>query len=133
MDPLTPPGNTPFEIPSYEAGYWSFTPGDGSCVPPTVVEMGVAEWVSASLFQIGRSYELFAEAMRAFELPEGLSEDEEQVYLDQLAMFIIPMEERALEALAGVEDRFYVSVNGERVSGRPEQRGEADARREPGP
>ena len=66
-----------------------------------VVQMGVAEWVSASLFQIGRSYELFAEAMRAFELPEGLSEDEEQVYLDQLAMFIIPMEERALEAFEG--------------------------------
>ena len=66
-----------------------------------VVEMGVAEWVSASLFQIGRSYELFAEAMRAFELPEGLTEDEEQVYLDQLAMFIIPMEERALEAYEG--------------------------------
>ena len=66
-----------------------------------VVEMGVAEWVSASLYQIGRSYELFAEAMRGFELPEGLSEDEEQVYLDQLAMFIIPMEERALEAYEG--------------------------------
>ncbi len=29
-----------------------------------------------------------------------------------------------LEALAGVEERFYVSVNGERVSGRPEQRGD---------
>ncbi len=66
-----------------------------------VASMGVAEWVSASLYQIGRSYELFAEAMRAFELPEGLSEDEEQVYLDQLAMFIIPMEERALEAYEG--------------------------------
>ncbi len=66
-----------------------------------VVEMGVAEWVSASLYQIGRSYELFAEAMRAFELPEGLTEEEEQVYLDQLAMFIIPMEERALEAYEG--------------------------------
>ncbi len=66
-----------------------------------VVEMGVAEWVSASLFQIGRSYELFAEAMRAFELPEGLTEEEEQVYLDQLAMFIIPMEDRALEAFEG--------------------------------
>lgn len=66
-----------------------------------VVEMGVAEWVSASLYQIGRSYELFAEAMRAFELPEGLTEEEEQVYLDQLAMFIIPMEDRALEAYEG--------------------------------
>ncbi|MDA0679145.1 MAG: TonB-dependent receptor [Proteobacteria bacterium] len=33
IDPLTPPGNTPFEIPAYEAGYFTFTPGDGSCVP----------------------------------------------------------------------------------------------------
>lgn len=66
-----------------------------------VVEFGVAEWVTASLYQIGRSYELFAEAMREFELPEGLSEEEQQVYMDQLAMFIIPMEERALEAYEG--------------------------------
>ena len=36
-----------------------------------------------------------------FEVPEGLSEEEEQVYRDQLAMFIIPMEERALEAFEG--------------------------------
>jgi len=33
IDPSTPPDNTPFEIPANEAGYWSFTPGDGSCVP----------------------------------------------------------------------------------------------------
>lgn len=33
VDPLTPPGNTPFGIPAYEEGYFSFTPGDGSCVP----------------------------------------------------------------------------------------------------
>ncbi|MFT5353844.1 MAG: hypothetical protein ACI9KE_001044, partial [Polyangiales bacterium] len=66
-----------------------------------VVSFEVAEWVTASLFQIGRSYELFAEAMRAFELPEGLTEEEEQVYFDQLARFIVPMEERALEAFEG--------------------------------
>lgn len=66
-----------------------------------VVEFGVAEWVTASLYQIGRSFELFAEAMREFEVPEGLTEEEQQVYLDQLAMFIIPMEERALEAYEG--------------------------------
>lgn len=65
------------------------------------VGFGVAEWVTASLFQIGQSYELFAEAMREFELPEGLSEEEEQSYMDQLAMFIVPMEERALEAYEG--------------------------------
>ncbi|MCB9616883.1 MAG: tetratricopeptide repeat protein [Sandaracinus sp.] len=77
-----------------------------------VVEFGVAEWVTASLYQIGRSYELFAEAMREFELPEGLTEEEQQAYMDQLAMFIIPMEERALEAYEGgynkaIELRIY--------------------------
>lgn len=77
-----------------------------------VVGFNVAEWITASLYQIGRSYELFAEALREFELPEGLNEEEEQAYLDQLAMFIIPMEERALDAYAGgyqraVELRIY--------------------------
>ena len=33
VDPTTAPLNTPFEIPSYEAGYFSFTPGDGQCAP----------------------------------------------------------------------------------------------------
>ena len=70
-----------------------------------VVEFGVAEWIAASLFQIGRSYELFASAMRGFEVPEGLSEEEEQVYFDQLARFIVPMEERALEAYEGGYNR----------------------------
>lgn len=66
-----------------------------------VVEFGVAEWITASLFQIGRSFELFAEAMREFELPPDLSEEQEMAYQDQLARFIIPMEERALEAYEG--------------------------------
>jgi TolA-binding protein len=66
-----------------------------------VVEFQVAEWVTAALFQIGRSYELFAEGLRNAPVPEGLNEEEEQSYRDQLAMFIIPMEERALEAFEG--------------------------------
>lgn len=66
-----------------------------------VVSYGVAEWVTASLYQIGRSFELFAIAMNEFEVPEGLDEEEEMAYRDQLASFIIPMEERALEAYEG--------------------------------
>ena len=66
-----------------------------------VVEYHVAEWVTAALFQIGRSYELYAEALRAFEIPPGLSEEEEQAYMDQLSMAIVPIEERALEAYEG--------------------------------
>ena len=33
VDTSAPPGETPFGIPSYDPGYFSFTPGDGSCVP----------------------------------------------------------------------------------------------------
>jgi cellulose synthase operon protein C len=66
-----------------------------------VIEFGVAEWVTASLYQIGRSYEVFAEAMRGAPVPEGLNAQERQSYQDQLMMFVIPMEERALEAYEG--------------------------------
>jgi TolA-binding protein len=66
-----------------------------------VVEFQVAEWVTAALFKIGRSYELFAESLRKAPIPKGLNEEQEQAYRDQLAMFIVPIEERALEAYEG--------------------------------
>lgn len=65
------------------------------------VSFGVAEWVTAALYRIGQSYESFARSMNEFEIPEGLSEAEEQSYRDQLAAFVIPMEERALESYEG--------------------------------
>lgn len=66
-----------------------------------VVQFHVAEWVTAALFQIGRSYELFATQLRDFPIPEGLSEEEDQAYRDQLGSFIVPIEEQALEAYQG--------------------------------
>jgi TolA-binding protein len=66
-----------------------------------VVEYQVAEYVTAALFQIGRSYELYAEGLRNAPVPEGLSEEEEMAYFDQLSSFVIPIEERALEAYMG--------------------------------
>lgn len=66
-----------------------------------VVELRVAEWVTAALFKIGRSYELFADGLRGAPIPSGLSEDEEQSYRDQLGAFIVPIEEKALEAYEG--------------------------------
>nr|MDQ3038177.1 hypothetical protein [Myxococcota bacterium] len=74
---------------------------DASRAFADVVELRVAEWVTAALFQIGRSYELFGQSLREFEIPEGLTEEEEQAYRDQLAMFIIPIEEQALQAYEG--------------------------------
>jgi cellulose synthase operon protein C len=66
-----------------------------------VVAFGVAEWVTAALFKIGDSYERFAKALNDAPMPEGLSEAEQQVYRDELASFVVPIEERALEAYAG--------------------------------
>jgi cellulose synthase operon protein C len=66
-----------------------------------VVEFGVAEWVTAALYKVGDSYERFAKALNDAPLPEGLSESEQQVYRDELAGFVVPIEERALEAYAG--------------------------------
>lgn len=66
-----------------------------------VAEFNVAEWVTAALFKIGQSYELFADALRGAPIPEGLNAEQEQAYRDQLGMFIVPIEERALEAYEG--------------------------------
>lgn len=66
-----------------------------------VVDFKVAEWVTAALFKIGRSYELFAQSLNDAPIPDGLNEQEEQAYRDQLAMFVVPIEERALEAYEG--------------------------------
>lgn len=74
---------------------------EASVIFADVVSFGVAEWVTAALYRIGESYETFARSMNEFEIPEGLSDAEEQSYRDQLAAFVIPMEERALEAYEG--------------------------------
>ena len=63
-----------------------------------VVDYRVSEWVTAALYKIGESYELFAESLRSAPVPPNLSEQEEQAYRDELAKFIVPIEERALEA-----------------------------------
>ena len=63
-----------------------------------VVDYRVSEWVTAALFKIGESYEHFAESLRDAPVPSGLNEAEEQAYRDELAKFIVPIEERALAA-----------------------------------
>jgi TolA-binding protein len=70
-----------------------------------VVDFQVAEWGTAALYQVGRTYELFAEALRDAPIPEGLSEDDEMAYMDELSSFIIPIEEQALTAYEGGYER----------------------------
>ena len=52
VNPSAPAMNTPFQIPSYEAGYFSFTPGAGTCVPINIwagqgaVTSAAHDWVT---------------------------------------------------------------------------------------
>ena len=54
VDANAPPGNTPFRIPAYEAGYFSYTPGSGDCVPLNIwaglrgVTPDAADWVTTA-------------------------------------------------------------------------------------
>lgn len=61
-------------------------------------EMGVAEWTTASLYQIGFTYESFSKALLTSPPPANLSEPEKELYKQSIEEFVIPIEERSLEA-----------------------------------
>ena len=83
VDPTAPPMNTPFEIPAYEAGYFSFTPGDGQCAPLDIWNghdaasqaakdfVLVDEWTNIVLDQFVLSAILTGDTEDWFELPAG--------------------------------------------------------------
>ena len=63
------------------------------------VSMGVAEWTTAALYQIGHMYEAFAKSLRDSPPPaEVKSEDQKADYQSQIEEFAVPMEERSLDA-----------------------------------
>jgi TolA-binding protein len=63
------------------------------------VSMGVAEWTTAALYQIGHVYEAFAKALRdSPPPPEVKTEDQKSDYGAQIEEFAVPMEERSLDA-----------------------------------
>ena len=63
------------------------------------VSMGVAEWTTAALFQIGHMYEAFGKALRDSPPPsEVKTEDQKSEYQSQIEEFAVPMEERSLDA-----------------------------------
>jgi tetratricopeptide (TPR) repeat protein len=63
------------------------------------VSMGVAEWTTAALYQIGHVYESFAKALRdSPPPPEVKTEDQKADYTAQIEEFAVPMEERSLDA-----------------------------------
>jgi hypothetical protein len=63
-----------------------------------VVSLGVAEWTTAALYQIGRTYESFAKALRDSPPPSGLSDADKEAYQTQIDEFVVPIEERSLDA-----------------------------------
>ncbi len=54
VDVNAPATTTPFNIPNYDPGYFSFTPGDGSCIPLNIwagaggISQEAADWVTRS-------------------------------------------------------------------------------------
>src|SRR5882724_7608586 len=61
-------------------------------------EMGVAEWTTASLYQIGFTYESFSKALLGSPPPDKLNDQEKEQYKQAIDEFVVPIEERALEA-----------------------------------
>ena len=83
VDPGAPPTNTAFGIPAYQAGYYSFTPGAGDCVPLNIwagqagVSPAAAGWTTTTLrddIVIGQSVAaamVAGETSRFLRLPGG--------------------------------------------------------------
>jgi iron complex outermembrane recepter protein len=83
VDPQATPGTTPFNFPEYEGGYFSFTPGDGSCVPLDIWNgqggvtqaamdfMTIDEWDKLVLDQFVLSASVSGDSSNYFELPAG--------------------------------------------------------------
>jgi hypothetical protein len=63
-----------------------------------VVSLQVAEWTTAALYQIGRTYETFAKSLRESPAPSGLSDADKEAYQTQIDEFVVPIEERSLDA-----------------------------------
>ena len=62
-----------------------------------VVDYGDPQWATAALFRMGRIYEEFAESMRDAPAPPGLSEAEAVQYTQELELYVVEVEERAIE------------------------------------
>jgi TolA-binding protein len=63
------------------------------------VSLGVAEWTTAALYQIGHMYEAFARSLRDSPPPQEVkTEDQKADYQSQIEEFAVPMEERSLDA-----------------------------------
>lgn len=83
VDANAPAQTTPFNIPAYDPGYFSFTPGDGQCVPlniwagTTGITQEAVDWVTVdtttdlTLEQTVLSATIAGDSTDYFELPAG--------------------------------------------------------------
>jgi len=83
VDPAAPALNTPFQIPSYEEGYFTFTPGTGACQPlniwagrtgyagPGYDFVTVDEWDKLVIDQFVLSAFMTGDSADFFEMPAG--------------------------------------------------------------
>lgn len=83
VDPAAPPQTTPFNIPQYDPGYFSFTPGAGQCVPLNIwagragVSPAAVDWVmrettgGAVIDQFVLSGFITGDSSRFLDLPAG--------------------------------------------------------------
>jgi TolA-binding protein len=61
-------------------------------------KLGVAEWTTASLYQVGSIYESFARSLVTSPAPSALTPEQTEVYRTQIDEFVVPIEEKSIEA-----------------------------------
>jgi outer membrane receptor protein involved in Fe transport len=83
VDPSAPQITTPFDIPVYDPGYFTFTPGDGSCVPLNIwagrpgIDQAAVDWITEDSFtkieidQLVIAANLAGDSSKLFEMPYG--------------------------------------------------------------
>jgi len=61
-------------------------------------KLGVAEWTTASLYEVGSIYESFAKSLMNSPPPPTLSAEQAEEYRTQIDEFVVPIEEKSIEA-----------------------------------
>ncbi len=65
-----------------------------------VVELGDPQWATAALHRMGQIYDAFSEAIRNAPVPPKLAAEDAELYRQELEMYVIDIEEKAIELYA---------------------------------
>jgi tetratricopeptide (TPR) repeat protein len=66
----------------------------------SVVDFEDLKWATAALFRVGQIYDGFAEALVSTPTPQGLSEAEATAYRDALDLYVVEIQDKAIELFA---------------------------------